>query len=518
MLNPTYDTIIVLDYGGQTAQLITRRIREIGVYSELFAWDTDSETIKAHNPKGIVLSGGPYSVYEPNAPILPGYLLDLGVPIFGICYGMQLMTHALGGTVAPALEREFGPADIQTSSKDALWHGIPDSVTVWMSHGDRIEAAPRGFESIASSDNSPVAAILDPSRHYYGVQFHPEVQHTDYGKDILKNFAVDVCGCVPNWTSSAFIETAIKQIQEQVGDEGRVLLGLSGGVDSSVVAALVHRAIGERLTSVFINTGLLREGEAFQVIDTFRTQLKQNLLVINATEDFLDKLSGVTDPEEKRIRIGNLFVRLFEQQALKIKGVDFLAQGTIYPDVIESAAPDRPGARKIKSHHNVGGLPEDMSLELVEPLRYLFKDEVRRVGESMGLPEEIVWRQPFPGPGLAIRCLGEITWERLEKVRKADAIFREELREANMLRTFTSQSFAVLLPVQSVGVMGDGRTYAETIALRAISTDDFMTADWARLPYDLLATVSARIVNEVEGVNRVVYDVTSKPPATIEWE
>ncbi len=518
MLNPSYDTIIVLDYGGQTAQLITRRIREIGVYSELFYWDSDPETIKALNPKGIVLSGGPYSVYEASAPILPAYILDLNVPIFGICYGMQLLTHALGGTVAPAEEREFGPAVIRTSGQDALWHNIPERVTVWMSHADRIERAPSGFQSIASSDNSPVAAIHDANRRYYGVQFHPEVQHTDYGKEILHNFAVDVCGCTPDWTPDAFIETAVKQIQEQVGEDGRVLLGLSGGVDSSVVAALVHRAIGDRLTSVFINTGLLRQDEAYQVIDTFRTKLKQNLLALDATEDFLQELSGVTDPEIKRIRIGKLFVRLFEQQARKIEGVRFLAQGTIYPDVIESAAPDRPGARKIKSHHNVGGLPDDMALELVEPLRYLFKDEVRRVGESLGLPEEIVWRQPFPGPGLAIRCLGEITWDRLEKLRKADVIFREELKALDMLRHFTSQSFAVLLPVQSVGVMGDGRTYAETIALRAISTDDFMTADWARLPYDLLATVSTRIVNEVEGVNRVVYDVTSKPPATIEWE
>jgi len=513
-----HDTVVVLDYGSQTAQLIARRVREIGVYSELFHWDVPKEEVMKLNPKGFILSGGPSSVYETDAPTLPGYVVSAGVPVLGICYGMQLLTNTLGGKVAEAEAKEYGPAEIHVTCDTLLWSGLPPELNVWMSHGDRIEKAPRGFSPIAASENSPIAAMYSEVRHYYGVQFHPEVQHTKFGTDILRNFILNVCECTPNWSPAAFIGEAVENVRQQVGEEGRVLLGLSGGVDSSVVAALLYRAIGDRLVSVFINNGLLRKDEAYQVIDTFRTQLHQNMIALDATEDFLETLNGVTEPEEKRIRIGNLFVRLFEQQSRKLEGIRFLAQGTIYPDVIESAAPDRPAARKIKSHHNVGGLPEDMELELVEPLRYLFKDEVRKVGEALGLPEEIVWRQPFPGPGLAIRCLGDITWERLERLRAADAIFRDELRAADMLREDTSQCFAVLLPVKSVGVMGDGRTYAETVVLRAISTDDFMTADWSRIPYDLLAKVSARIVNEVEGVNRVVYDITSKPPATIEWE
>ncbi|MGF1505022.1 MAG: glutamine-hydrolyzing GMP synthase, partial [Anaerolineae bacterium] len=510
-----HDTIVVLDYGSQTAQLIARRIREIGVYSELFAWDAPADTVMAANPKGFVLSGGPNSVYWHGAPTLPDYVLDADVPVLGICYGMQLLTHTLGGKVGAAREREYGPMQVETTQPVPLWRGMPPNFDVWMSHGDRIEEPPPGFTPIATSANSPVAAMYNADRRIFGVQFHPEVQHTPLGMDILRNFAVEATGATPDWSPGIFIDEAIERIREQVGSEGRVLLGLSGGVDSSVVAALVHRAIGGRLASVFIDHGLLRQNEAEQVITTFKDALGLNLIAVNAVEEFLSALEGVTDPEQKRKTIGALFIRTFEQQARRLSettgGIDFLAQGTIYPDVIESAAPDRPLARTINSHHNVGGLPPDMQFQLVEPLRYLFKDEVRRVGETLGLPETIVWRQPFPGPGLAIRCLGEITWERLETLRAADAIFTGELSQAGLLRDDTAQAFAVLLPVKSVGVMGDARTYAETVALRAVATDDFMTADWARLPLDLLARVSARIVNEVPGVNRVVYDVISKP-------
>jgi GMP synthase (glutamine-hydrolysing) len=516
-----HDTIIVLDYGSQTAQLIARRVRETGVYSELLPWSISAERVKSLNPKGIILSGGPNSVYEPGAPTLPGFVLSLGVPILGICYGMQSITHALGGRVAASQAREYGPATLRTNASVPLWADLPADLDVWMSHGDRIEAAPQGFVTLAHTSNSPVAAMGDLRRQIYGIQFHPEVTHTPRGTDILANFAINICGCTPDWTPEVFVEESVARIREQVG-EGRVLLGLSGGVDSSVVAALMHRAIGDRLVSVFIDHGMLRKGEAQQVIDTFQESLGLNLIAVNAVETFLDALDGITDPEQKRKIIGELFVRTFEKEARRISSelgdIDYLAQGTIYPDVIESAAADRPDAHRIKSHHNVAGLPDDMHFDLVEPLRYLFKDEVRRVGEALGLPESIVWRQPFPGPGLAVRCLGKITWERLERLREADAIFTGELREAEMLRGETSQAFAVLLPVQSVGVMGDHRTYAETIALRAVVTDDFMTASWAQLPPELLARVSARIVNEVEGVNRVVYDITTKPPATIEWE
>jgi GMP synthase (glutamine-hydrolysing) len=512
-----HDTIVVLDYGSQTAQLIARRVRDLGVYSELLPWNTPTENIARLHPKGIILSGGPASVYEPNAPTLSRTLLDNGLPVLGICYGMQLMAHTLGGQVAPSTHREYGPAEVEIHSDAPLWNSLPGSLDVWMSHGDRIEAPPPGFVPLAHTANSPVAAMGNVERHLYGIQFHPEVSHTPRGSALLANFVFNVCGCTPDWTSTAFIDEAVEAVRAQVGD-GRVLLGLSGGVDSSVVAALLHRAIGDKLVSVFIDHGMLRKSEADQVIDTFQRHMGLNLVPVNATKAFLDVLGGVTDPEQKRLRIGKLFIRTFEREAHKLDGIGFLAQGTIYPDVIESAAPDRPTAHRIKSHHNVGGLPADMQFNLVEPLRYLFKDEVRRVGEALGLPEEIVWRQPFPGPGLAVRCLGEITWDRLETLRAADAIFVDELRQAGMLRSETAQAFAVLLPVKSVGVMGDHRTYGETVALRAVSTDDFMTADWSRLPYDLLARVSSRIVNEVPGVVRVVYDVTSKPPATIEWE
>jgi GMP synthase (glutamine-hydrolysing) len=516
-----HDTIVVLDYGSQTAQLIARRLREIGVYSELFAWDTPPERIMALNPRGLILSGGPASVYEPGAPALPRYVVESELPVLGICYGMQVLTQALGGHVAAAHAHEYGPALLHVDAAAPLWDNLPAKLDVWMSHGDRIEAVPSGFAPLAHTDSSPVAAMGDLSRGLYGLQFHPEVSHSPRGRDLLANFVLGVCGCAADWTPEVFIAEAIARVRAQVGNE-RVLLGLSGGVDSAVVAALLHRAIGGQLVSVFIDHGLLRQHEAEQVIDTFQRALGLQLLAVNAAEEFLEALAGVTEPEAKRRIIGELFVRAFEQQARRIAEqsgpIAFLAQGTIYPDVIESAAPDRPTAQRIKTHHNVAGLPPDMQFELVEPLRLLFKDEVRRVGEALGLPEEIVWRQPFPGPGLAVRCLGEITWQRLETLRAADAIFTAELRAAGMLRGETAQAFAVLLPVQSVGVMGDHRTYGETVALRAVTTDDFMTADWARLPVDLLARVSAQIVNRVPGVTRVVYDITTKPPATIEWE
>jgi GMP synthase (glutamine-hydrolysing) len=514
-----HDSVAVLDFGSQTAQLIARRVRGAGVYAELFHWDTPADTVNALQPKGFILSGGPASVYEPGAPTLPRYVLDSGLPVLGICYGMQLLTHTLGGQVAASQAREYGPARLHLSGYAPLWLGLPSRLEVWMSHGDRIEEAPPGFTPIAASDNSPVAAMGDPERAYFGVQFHPEVTHTQRGEDILTNFLLEVCGCDPTWVPAAFIEESVEALRAQIG-AGKVVLGLSGGVDSAVVAALLHRAVGEQLTSIFVDHGLLRQGESEQVIQTFQDALGMKLVAVNAVEEFMEALEGVDDPEAKRLRIGELFVRTFEAEAQKLGDVDFLAQGTIYPDVIESAAQpgtDSPTAQRIKSHHNVGGLPPDMDFELVEPLRFLFKDEVRRVGEELGLPEGMVWRQPFPGPGLAVRCLGEVTWDRLERLRAADAILIEELRTAGLLRE-VAQAFAVLLPVRSVGVMGDERTYQETIALRAVSTDDFMTAGWVRLPHDLLARVSNRIVNEVAGVNRVVYDITSKPPATIEWE
>lgn len=511
-----HDTIVILDYGSQTTQLIARRIREAHVYCELFPWDTPAERVLALRPRGFVLSGGPASVYEPGAPTLPAYVLESGRPVLGICYGMQLLAHALGGRVAPAPQREYGPAPVALTHPTPLLAPLQAQPQVWMSHGDRVEELPPGFVVLARSPNSPIAAMGDLRRHLYGVQFHPEVAHTPAGREILRRFATDLCGCAPTWTPAAFIEEAVASIREQVG-EGRVLCALSGGVDSAVTATLVHRAIGDRLTCIFVNTGLMRRGEPEAVVRTFRDRLGMPLVAVDATEEFLAALEGVTDPEEKRRIVGEKFIRVFEREAERVGRVDFLAQGTLYPDVIESAAPDRRGARRIKTHHNVGGLPERMRLRLIEPLRYLFKDEVRAVGEALGLPPEVVWRQPFPGPGLAVRVIGPVTWERLERLRAADAILLEELDRAGLLRT-TQQAFAVLLPVRTVGVMGDQRTYEEVIALRVVTTEDFMTADWARLDPDLLARVSNRIVNEVAGVNRVVYDITSKPPATIEWE
>jgi GMP synthase (glutamine-hydrolysing) len=547
--DPRHSGIAILDFGSQYTQLIARRVREQGVYAEVFAHDADEATVRRHDPRGIILSGGPNSVYEDGAPQVPEWWkralgvgmeypegapfmasalsetsvlsntdAQLRVPTLGVCYGMQALTHALGGVVAPSQEREYGQAQLVRVAANPLLDGLDDSLTVWMSHGDRIEQPPPGFVGLATSGNSPYAAMGDVTRGLYGVQFHPEVVHTPRGADILRNFLFHICGCAASWSPVAFIDDAVEAIHAQVGGE-RVMLALSGGVDSAVASALLQRAVGDQLVSVFVNTGLLRKGEPEAVVRVFREERGMNLRAVDATELYLDALRGVTEPESKRKLIGKLFIDVFsgEARALESEGVRFLAQGTIYPDVIESARSSK-ASRVIKSHHNVGGLPEDLHFKLVEPLRDLFKDEVRKVGEALGLPDSIVWRQPFPGPGLAVRCLGEITWERLNTLRDADAIFLEELERAGMLRQDTSQSFAVLLPVKSVGVMGDNRTYEEVIALRAVQTDDFMTADWARLPYELLARVSSRIVNEVKGVNRVVYDVTSKPPGTIEWE
>ena len=519
-LGASAEAIVILDFGSQYSQLIARRVREAHVYCELLPWDAPLAAFERLQPKGFILSGGPASVYETGAPRLPDYVLASGRPVLGICYGMQLLTQALGGQVGAARRREYGPAEIRTGEVSSpLFANLPTRHTVWMSHGDRIEALPPGFEAIASSDNSPLAAMGHAARGIYGLQFHPEVSHTRNGPAILRNFLVDVCGCHGTWTPLNFIEESLAAIRAEVGS-GHVLCGLSGGVDSAVAAALLHKAIGDQLTCVFVDHGLLRRGEAEQVLETFQREMQVRLIAVNASEEFLADLAGISDPEHKRRLIGNRFVRVFEQEATRLASTwgeaRFLAQGTLYPDRIESAGAGRSAAT-IKTHHNVGGLPADMQFKLIEPLRWLFKDEVRAVGIALGLPEEIVWRHPFPGPGLAIRVLGPVTWERLEIVRHADAVFLEELRAAGLYRP-TAQAFAVLLPVRSVGVMGDGRTYENVVALRAVNSEDYMTADWSRLPYDLLAQISSRIVNEVRGVNRVVYDVTSKPPGTIEWE
>jgi len=510
------EAIIVLDFGSQYNMLIARRVRECHVYCEVLPHDTPWEKIAPLNPKGFILSGGPASVYAKDAPMAPSYVYESGLPVLGICYGMQVITKQLGGQVTPGTKHEYGHAILHLSKVDSpLFADLPDSTPVWMSHGDKIEEMPPGFATLAYTENSPFAVIGNENR-IFGLQFHPEVAHTPEGKTILRNFVYRICGCKRNWTMGNFVSESMARIKEQVGD-GKVINALSGGVDSSVVATLIHQAIGDQLTCIFVNNGLLRREEAERTLNVFQTNLGMNIIYVDATDRFLDRLQGVTDPEQKRKIIGKEFIRVFEEEAKKIGKVDFLAQGTLYPDVIESVSSVSTASAKIKSHHNVGGLPAKMTLNLLEPLRYLFKDEVRHVGLEMGLPEEMVWRQPFPGPGLAIRCIGEVTREKLEILRSADFILMNEIKKAKLYRKLW-QSFCVLTDVKSVGVMGDFRTYGYLAAIRAVTSDDAMTADWARLPYDLLARISNRIVNEVPGVNRVVYDITSKPPSTIEWE
>jgi len=516
------NSIAIIDFGSQYTQLIARRVRELQVYCEIFAWDSPAEKIGHFDPAGFILSGGPASVYDAGAPVLQPFILQSGLPILGICYGMQLLVHSLGGRVEPCTSREYGQAQLSVGVENLL---IPSGThQVWMSHGDRVEKLPAGFQPMAFSTNSPVAAMMEDRQRIFGLQFHPEVRHTPIGQQLLSNFVFKVCHARPDWTPENIIQKAVSDIRSQVG-ENRVISAVSGGVDSTVATALVHKAVGDKLDAVFVDTGLMRLGEPAQVVTTFRDQFKIHMHPVNAGEEFLSALAGITDPEKKRKIIGSLFIALFEQESLRLGNPPFLVQGTIYPDVVESSATTQGKAERIKSHHNVGGLPENMRFQLVEPLRNLFKDEVRKIGEALGIPEALVWRQPFPGPGLAVRCLGDVTPERVERLRQADAIFISELTAAGLLNqkttennTIISQAFAALLPVKAVGVMGDKRTYAEVVALRAVTTEDFMTADWAVIPPALLAKVSNRIVNEVQGVNRVVYDITSKPPATVEWE
>ena len=510
----SHQTIIVLDFGSQYTQLIARRLRELSVYSEIWAPDAAAEKIRARNPVGIILSGGPKSVSDEGAPKCDPAVFGVGIPVLGICYGMQLMAHSLGGTVAPARQREFGHAAVTVTDSAPLFAGVPGEIRVWASHGDFVAEAPAGFSVVATSVNAPVAAMVDKDRALYALLFHPEVAHTESGLRILRNFAYDVCGCTGDWTMASFVEEATARIKAQVGN-GRVVCGLSGGVDSTVAALIIYRAIGPNLTCILVDNGVMRLDEAAQIRKRFE-RLDLPLVFADASEKFLDRLAGVVDPEQKRKVIGATFIDIFEEEAARLGQVDFLAQGTLYPDVIESVAIVGQSSM-IKSHHNVGGLPERMRMALVEPLRELFKDEVREVGRKLGLEEEFVMRQPFPGPGLAVRILGEVTPARLDLVRLADAIVSDEVKREG-LYTRIWQSFAVLLPIQSVGVMGDERTYEYTIAIRAVESRDGMTADWARLPHDLLARISSRIVNEVRGINRVVYDISSKPPSTIEWE
>ncbi len=507
------EQVVILDFGGQYTQLIARRVRECHVFCEILPYDTPLPALKSRQPKGIILSGGPASVYEPNAPRVDPELFTLGIPVLGICYGQQLMAYMLGGEVQPSQEREYGRTLLTVVQSEPLFTGLDYHLTCWMSHGDRVLQPPPGFEVLAETENTPVAAMGDRRRHLYGVQFHPEVAHTPFGMNLLRNFLYGVCGCSPSWTPANFVQEAIEAIRQQVGQE-KVLCAVSGGVDSCTVAALVQRAVGEQLTCIFVDHGLLRKGEAEQVRELFTRHFPSHLIFVDARERFLQRLKGVVDPEQKRKIIGEEFVRLFEEHAEELGACRFLAQGTLYPDVIESGT---RLAAKIKTHHNVGGLPEWMRMELLEPLRYLFKDEVRAVAAELGLPPSIVWRQPFPGPGLAVRVLGEVTGEKLEIVREADAILNEELERSGWSRRVW-QAFAVLPEVRSVGVMGDQRTYQYPIVLRVVHSEDAMTAEPTELPWDLLLRIANRLVNEVPGVNRVLYDLSSKPPATIEWE
>jgi GMP synthase (glutamine-hydrolysing) len=518
------DSVVVLDFGSQYSQLIARRVRELNVYSELLPFDTPWSEIVARRPKAVILSGGPASVYEADSPHPDPGIWSAGVPLLGICYGLHLMAQALGGEVVSFARKEFGPATVSVTEAGGLFEGLRAEQSVWMSHGDSIERLPDGFGSTARTDSTPYAAVADPIRRMYGIQFHPEVVHTPNGRQILRNFVLDIAGARPNWTPAAFIASTVEQIRHRVdehgkatGTDGQVLCALSGGVDSAVAATLVHRALGDRLVCVHVDHGLMRKNETELLRDAF-DKLGVRVIVVDARDRFLARLAGVVDPEEKRRIIGNEFIRVFEEEAAKLGQIDFLTQGTLYPDVIESATSTKEkAAAKIKTHHNVGGLPQDLKFQLIEPLRYLFKDEVRAVGTELGLPDSMVQRQPFPGPGLAIRIIGEVTAERLDTLREADWIVIDEIKAAGLYRSVW-QSFALLTPVQSVGVMGDGRTYANLVAVRAVTSEDGMTADWAKLPYEVLGRISARIVNEVRGVNRVVYDISSKPPATIEWE